>query len=125
VKFARRHTPRGAALALDWSDGALRDLVPAQAGHNDDAENEDERLAYDTLLASSTHARAHGYVQFPGVRGEPARYAAAVRDFRGIVLAALELTERSAHSRGRSSVPPEQAVVRAAGALSSELGFEG
>jgi DNA-binding IclR family transcriptional regulator len=116
---APTETPSGAALALDWSDGALRDLVPAEGGYND------ETLAYDTLLASSAHARAHGYVHFPGAPDEPDRYAAAVRDFRGIVLAALELTERSPHRRGQSGVPPEQAVVRAAAALSAELGFEG
>lgn len=105
-------TPCGPVLALDWSDAALRDLVPPGAPD------------YDNLLASFAHARALGYVHYPETDGEPARYAAAVRDFRGIVLAAIQLAERPGERPAPTGIPAEQAVVRAASALSADLGFE-
>lgn len=111
-------TPCGPVLALEWSAGALRDLIPA--GTSDD----DYQLAYDNLLAGATQARADGYVHDPGTAGEPARYAAPVRDFRGIVLAAMELTARPGDRPSPDGNPPEQALLRAASALSAELGFE-
>lgn len=116
---APTQTPSGPVLALDWSDGALRDLVPP------DASDDEGLLAYDALLASSSHARAYGYVRYRGNDDEPARYAAAVRDFRGIVLAAIQLTERVGERPARNSMPVEQTVMQAASALSADLGFEG
>lgn len=115
---APTETPSGPVLALDWTDGGLRDLIPA--GASDD----EYRLAYDNLLAGTAQARADGYVHFPGTAGDPARYAAPVRDFRGIVLAAIQLSERSGDRPAPHGNPPEQALLRAASALSSELGFE-
>jgi len=106
-------TPCGPVLALDWSEAALRDLVPTGAPD------------HDRLLASLADARASGYVRFPGTDREPARYAAAVRDFRGIVLAAIQLTERPGERSTPTGIPAEHAVVRAASALSADLGFEG
>ncbi|NMM23235.1 MAG: helix-turn-helix domain-containing protein [Phycicoccus sp.] len=111
-------TPAGPVLALDWSDGALRDLVPP--GSSDD----DSRLDHESLLASSAHARTHGYVHYPATEEEPARYAAPVRDFRGIVLAALQLTERAGEQPPLTGISAEQAVVHTARALSADLGFE-
>jgi DNA-binding IclR family transcriptional regulator len=112
-------TPCGPVLALDWSDGALRDLVPPGAC------NQDPPLAFHDLLAGCAQARAHGYVHHPRRAGEPARYAAAVRDFRGIVLAAIELTERPVEHPALNSIPAGKAVVGAANDLSADLGFEG
>lgn len=111
-------TPCGPVLALDWSDGALRDLIPPGGSE------QENRLAHDNLLTSCAHARAHGYVRFPETDSEPARYAAAVRDFRGIVLAAIQLSERPGELAKPHPVPAAQAVVRAAKALSADLGFE-
>lgn len=116
---APTETPSGPVLALDWSEGGLRDLVPPGAS------NRDKVLAYDNLLASSARARAHGYVRFAGTDAEPARYAAPVRDFRGVVLAAIQLTERPGERPAPNSIPVEQAVVDAANALSADLGFDG
>lgn len=111
-------TPSGPVLALEWSAGALRDLVPS--GGTD----EESHLAYDRLLAGSAHARAYGYVHYPAAEGELARYAAPVRDFRGIVLGAIQLTERPAAGPQRTVLRAEQSLVRAARALSVDLGFE-
>ena len=108
-------TPAGPVLALDWSDRALRDLVPA---------DDENSLAYDSLLASCAHATAHGYVHYPATDLEPARYAAAVRDFRGVVLAAIQLVERAGEQTPLTGLPVEQAVVHAARDLSADLGFE-
>lgn len=111
-------TPSGPVLALEWSDGALRDLVPA--GDTDEVNN----LAYDRLLSGSARARAYGYVRYPATEGEPARCAAPVRDFRGIVLGAIELTERTDERRTLTGVSAEKSLVQAARALSADLGFE-
>lgn len=111
-------TPSGPVLALEWSDGALRDLVPA--GDTDEVNN----LAYDRLLSGSAQARAYGYVRYPATEGEPARCAAPVRDFRGIVLGAIELTERPDERRTLTGVSAEKSLVQAARALSADLGFE-
>lgn len=111
-------TPSGPVLALEWSDGALRDLVPA--GDTDEVNN----LAYDRLLSGSARARAYGYVRYPATEGEPARCAAPVRDFRGIVLGAIELTERPDERRTLTGVSAEKSLVQAARALSADLGFE-
>lgn len=63
-------------------------------------------------------------MHYPGSDSEPARYAAAVRDFRGIVLAAVQLTERPGERPATTGVPADRAVVNAAGALSADLGFD-
>lgn len=112
-------TPSGPVLALEWSGGALRELVPS--GSTD----EDSDLMHDRLLADAAYARTHGYVTYPRSDGEPARCAAPVRDFRGIVLGAIELTERPEHRSAATEVSAEQSVVLAARALSADLGFEG
>jgi IclR family transcriptional regulator, KDG regulon repressor len=112
-------TPCGPVLALDWSTGALRDLVPPGTSKTD------EPRAYDKLLADCASARTHGYVHDPGTDDEPGRYAAAVRDFRGVVLAAVQLSKRPGERASVNSDPPADAIVGAAIALSADLGFEG
>ena len=110
---APAQTPCGPALALDWPDSALRGLVAQGApGH-------------DALLAGCAQGRVRGYVHYPEKGAEPARYAAPVRDFRGIVLAAVELTLRPGQESAANGTPPASAVVSAADALSAELGFTG
>jgi len=111
-------TPSGPVLALEWSDNALRDLVPPTLS------DEDRARVLERLLADTAHARAHGFVHRPGSEGEPDRYAAPVRDFRGIVLGAIQLTEPSVEGPAPASVPAEKSVVRAARALSADLGFD-
>ena len=106
-------TPCGPVLALDWSESALRDLVPTDVSE------------HENLLASLADARASGYVHYPGTDHEPARYAAAVRDFRGVVLAAIQLTERPGEVSASTDISAGHAVVRAASELSADLGFEG
>jgi DNA-binding IclR family transcriptional regulator len=64
-------------------------------------------------------------VHYPEKGAEPARYAAPVRDFRGIVLAAVELTLRPGQESAADGTLPATAVVSAANALSTELGFTG
>lgn len=109
---APTQTPCGPVLAVDWPDAALRELVSANTpDHNN-------------LLASCAEARARGYVHFPENDAEPARYAAPVRDFRGIVLAAIQLAQRPGEESAATCIPPEEAVVVAANALSADLGFE-
>lgn len=125
---APTETPSGPVLALEWSDGALRELAPS--GPTDDLlvkgqQAVDSDLTYDRLLADAASARTHGYVTYPGSDGEPARHAAPVRDFRGIVLGAIELTERPEDRRAVTEVFAKQSVVVAARALSADLGFEG
>ena len=63
-------------------------------------------------------------VHYPATEGVPARYAAPVRDFRGIVLAAIQLAEGAGEQPPRTGIPVEQAVVHAARDLSADLGFE-
>lgn len=111
-------TPCGPLLVLDWSQAELRRLVPPGA------------LGHGELLTSLADARAHGYLQYPRTGPVPAQYAAAVRDSRGVVLAAIQLTERSGTDGDVRSlqsptagVLPWRAVVEAAGALSYDLGF--
>lgn len=106
-------TPCGPVLALDWSEAALHHLGPVGVPEHID------------LLASLADARATGYVHYPETDREPARYAAAVRDFRGIVIAAIQLTERPGEVLASTDLPAGQAVVRAASGLSADLGFEG
>lgn len=112
-------TPSGPVLALDWSLTSLRDLLPAGTSR------QAEPAAYDYLLAGSAHARAHGYAHDPGAGQEPARFAAAVRDFRGVVLAAIQLTVRAGEPPAPDGTLIGDAVVRAASALSADLGFQG
>jgi DNA-binding IclR family transcriptional regulator len=110
---APTQTPCGPVLTSDWPDAALRELVPACApGHNN-------------LLASCAEARARGYVYYPGNDAGPARYAAPVRDFRGIVLAAIQLAQGPGEEATGHGTAPEKAVVLAANTLSTELGFQG
>jgi DNA-binding IclR family transcriptional regulator len=109
---APTHTPCGPVLALDWPEAALRDLVP-EGG-----------TEHENLLAGCVEARARGYLRRPGYDAGQARYAAPVRDLRGIVLAAIQLTQRPGEESATETAPGE-AVVAAALALSGELGFEG
>ena len=105
--------PCGPALALDWPPAALDELVRAGAPE------------YDKLLAGCAEARERGYVAHLGDGAEPASYAAPVRDFRGIVLAAIQLAPWSGAASTAITIPAGEAVVAAADALSADLGFEG
>lgn len=105
-------TAAGPALVLDWPEIALRDLsLPDEPGYHD-------------LLAHVEHARRHRYVTLSEPAGATS-YAAAVRDFRGIVLGAIELRWPAA-----ADAPPydpsalSASLVHAAAALSSDLGFD-
>jgi DNA-binding IclR family transcriptional regulator len=108
--LALTETPCGPALMLDWSPAALSDALP-------DSE-QDQRLMRKHLA----HAHRHGFVRYDD--GEPGhRYAAAVRDFRGVVLAAIQLGTAE-HRLPPAAPDPAQAIVRAAADLSMDLGFE-
>jgi len=109
---AHHRTPCGAVLTLDWPDAALDNL----AAHGD--------FAHAGLLDSRRQARVRGYVQFPETDTEPARYAAPVRDFRGVLLAAIQLTQRPGEEPAANGAAPGTAVVDAADALSADLGFD-
>jgi DNA-binding IclR family transcriptional regulator len=110
---APTQTPCGPVLTSDWPDAALRELVSGCApGHTN-------------LLASCAKARARGYGYYPGDGAGPARYAAPVRDFRGIVLAAIQLAQGPGQEAAGIGRAPEKAVVLAANALSAALGFQG
>ncbi len=104
-------TPCGPILALDWPETALQHLIGDGATWRDD------------LLARCAEARAQGYVRSPETDLEPARYAAPVRDFRGVVLAAIQLAPRRDEESGETGVSPGEAVTAAANALSADLGF--
>jgi DNA-binding IclR family transcriptional regulator len=110
---APAQTPCGPVLALDWPEAALAGLVAADAP------------AGKSVLAGWAEARAQGYVHFPETDSGPARYAAPVRDLRGIVLAAIELAPRPGEESAAARPSPGQAVVKAANALSAELGCQG
>jgi len=110
---APTRSPCGPALTLDWPEAALRELIPDCASD------------YHKLLADCAEARARGYVHHLGNDAEPASYAAPVRDFRGIVLAAVQLTPRRGEESAASNTPPGEALVAAVMALSADLGFEG
>ena len=62
---------------------------------------------------------------YPGNDAGPARYAAPVRDFRGIVLAAIQLAQGPGEEAAGNGTAPQRAVVLAANTLSAELGFQG
>jgi len=64
-------------------------------------------------------------VYYPGNDAGPARYAAPVRDFRGIVLAAIQLAQEPGEEAAGDVPAPEKAVVLAANAVSAGLGFQG
>jgi DNA-binding IclR family transcriptional regulator len=109
-------TAAGPALVLDWPDIALRDLLMP------------DEHAYHAVLGHIEHARRHRYVAFgeqPGAAAVPG-YAAAVRDFRGIVLAAIELSwpaeEDAAIGHDASAV--SASLVHSAAALSGDLGYD-
>jgi DNA-binding IclR family transcriptional regulator len=104
------HTPCGAVLTLDWPEAVLGDLIP------------EGDPAHDSLLVSRAQARARGYVQYPETDTEPARYSAPVRDFRGVVIAAIQLTQRPGEESAAPGASPEEAVTEAASALSADLG---
>ena len=110
---APTRSPCGPALTLDWPEAALRELIPDCASD------------YHKLLADCAEARARGYVHHLGNDAEPASYAAPVRDFRGIVLAAVQLTPRRGEESAATNTPAGEALVAAAKALSADLGFEG
>jgi Transcriptional regulator len=110
---APSQTPCGPVLAMDWPDAALRRLVAEGAPD------------HHNLIASCHEARARGYVHAPENDAEPARYAAPIRDFRGIVLAAIQLSQRPGDDTAATGIAPGTAVVAAAAAMSADLGFEG
>jgi hypothetical protein len=64
-------------------------------------------------------------VYYPGNDAEPARYAARVRDFGGIVIAAIQLSQGPGEEAAGNGTAPERAVVLAVHTLSAELGFRG
>jgi IclR family transcriptional regulator, KDG regulon repressor len=109
---APTRTPAGAVLALDWPDGALRNLVA------------DDGPAHTSLLDSREQVRVRGYAQFAETDTEPARYAAPVRDFRGVVLAAIQLTQRPGEESATHGATPGGAVVHVANVLAADLGFD-
>jgi DNA-binding IclR family transcriptional regulator len=109
---APTRTPCGAVLSLDWPEPALRNLAA------------EDGPARTSLLDSREQVRGRGYVQFPETDTEPARYAAPVRDFRGVVLAAVQLTQRPGEESATHGSAPGRAVVDAASALAADLGFE-
>jgi DNA-binding IclR family transcriptional regulator len=109
---APARTPCGAALTLDWPDAALSSLVT------------DDGPGQTSLLERRGQARVRGYVQFPETATEPARYAAPIRDFRGVVLAAIQLTQRPGEESATHGATPGKAVVEAANALAADLGFD-
>jgi DNA-binding IclR family transcriptional regulator len=109
---APTETPCGPVLAVDWPAVALRELVSASTPD------------HVSLLAGCAEARARGFVHFAENDAGPASCAAPVRDSRGIVLAAIELTQRPGEEPAATDVPAERAVVAAANALSADLGFE-
>jgi len=97
---------------MDWPDAALSELIPDGA-------------VPDHLLAGCAQVRAQGYVHYPEDDAEPARYAAPVRDFKGIVLAAIQLAPRPGEELADDATSPGDAVLATANALSADLGFEG
>jgi DNA-binding IclR family transcriptional regulator len=108
-------TAAGPALVLDWPDIALRDLLLP------------DEHAYHVVVTHIEHARHHRYVVFDERPGAAElSYAAAVRDFRGIVLGAIELgwpagdDVTSAHDAAAVSA----SLVHAAAALSDDLGYD-
>ena len=109
---APSQTPCGPVLVLDWPETAIQSLLAVGP------------LEHHTLLARCAEARASGFAHSPGTDLEPARYAAPVRDLRGVVLAAIQLTPRHGEESPASGIPAGQAVAAAAGALSADLGFE-
>jgi DNA-binding IclR family transcriptional regulator len=106
-------TPCGPVLALDWPEAALQNLIPSGSAD------------HDQLRAGRAEAVARGYVHSPETDLEPARYAAPVRDSRGVVLAAIQLAHRRGEEAAASGISPGEAVVTSANALSAELGFPG
>lgn len=69
--------------------------------------------------------RARGYLRHREDDAEPASYAAPVRDFRGVVLAAILLAQRAGEDSADNTTPPGEALLATANALSADLGFEG
>ena len=106
-------TPSGAVLTLDWTESAIAELAPEGTPEHHD------------LLAGWAQLRARGYLHSPEGDAEPARYAAPVRDFRGVVLAAVQLAPRPGEHPVVPAADPGEAVVRAANALSADCGFPG
>jgi DNA-binding IclR family transcriptional regulator len=110
---APSQTPCGPVLALDWPEAALQHLIS------------DRSAQHDGLPAKCAEARANGYLRSPETDLEPARFAAPVRDFRGIVLAAIQLALRRGEESRANGLAPGPAVRAAADALSAELGYTG
>jgi DNA-binding IclR family transcriptional regulator len=102
-------TPSGPVLALDWSDAALADEFA-----------EDETSAMHEHVRT---ARREGVVHYPGVDPAEGRYAAPVRDFRGVVVAALQIGT-VAQAVPASAADPARTVAAAAAELSAALGYE-
>jgi DNA-binding IclR family transcriptional regulator len=114
---APAQNPCGPVLALDWPEAVLGELVP-------DGGPDHENLLTN-LLAGCAQARARGYVHHLGNDTEPASYAAPVRDFRGVVLAALQLVPRPHEASAATNRHPGEALVATVAALSADLGYEG
>jgi DNA-binding IclR family transcriptional regulator len=95
---------------LDWSASALSDALP------DSAPNQ------QVMREHLAHAQRYGFLCYDdGDRGH--RYAAPVRDFRSVVLAAIQLGTVE-HRLPPVAPDPALALVRAAAELSTDLGFE-
>jgi DNA-binding IclR family transcriptional regulator len=109
---APSQTPCGPVLLLDWPEAAIRTLFAAGPPEHHD------------LVAGCAEARACGYALFPETDLGPASYATPVRDARGVVLAAIQLTPRRGEDPAADCASPEEAAVAAARALSADLGFE-
>ena len=108
---APSQTPSGPVLTLDWPEAELQHVASDGTPEQND------------LLAGCAEARAQGYVCSPETDVEPARYAAPVRDFRGVVLASMQLAHRRGEESAATGIPPWGAVVAAANALSVDLGY--
>jgi DNA-binding IclR family transcriptional regulator len=111
---ALTQTPCGPVRAMDWPDAALSELIPDRAVPD-----------HDNLFAGAAQARAQGYVHYPEDDAEPARYAAPIRDFKGIVLAAIQPAPRPGEESADNTTSPGDAVLATANALSADLSFEG
>jgi DNA-binding IclR family transcriptional regulator len=109
---APSETPCGPVLVLDWPETAIQSLLAIGP------------LEHLDLLAGCAEARACGYAHSPGSDLEPARYAAPVRDLRGVVLAAIQLTPGPGEKPAPGGISPGEAVVATARALSADLGLE-
>lgn len=106
-------SPSGGVLTLDWPEAAVAGLAPVGTPEHHD------------LLAGWSQVRARGYLHVPASDIDPARWAAPVRDVRGVVLAAIQLSPRPGEDPEVPATAPGEAVVHAADALSVDCGYPG